>query len=77
MRMLDYAADTPLKHVGILLTREEAEALLRQLTALLASGSGYARAEDPDWGDLDLSLYSPETMPFVHRRIRRLIETGE
>jgi hypothetical protein len=77
MRMLDYDADAPLRRVGLLLTPAEAESLLAQLQALVGSGSGYARLEDAEWGDVDVSLYTPETMPFIHRRIRRLIETGE
>lgn len=77
MRMLDYQTDQALRRVAILLTHEEAEALARQLQALLTSGSGYVRLEDSDWGELDLSLYSAETLPFLHRRSRRLVETGE
>jgi hypothetical protein len=75
--MLDHDTDLPLKHVSLLLTREETEGLVRDLQALLATGNGYARVEDVDWGDCDVSLYTPETMEFLHRRSRRLIETGE
>lgn len=77
MRMLDYATDRPLRQVGVLLTRAELEQLVEQLQAVLAAGSGYARVVDDDWGDVDVTLYTPENQPFLHRRIRRLIETGE
>jgi hypothetical protein len=77
MRMLNYATDQPLRQVGVLLTRAEAEALLERLQAVLGAGRGYARLEDADWGDLDITLWSDETLPFLHRRTRRLIETGE
>jgi hypothetical protein len=77
MRMLDYDTDQPLKHVGVLLTREEAEQLVTDLQAVLQAGAGYARVDDAAWGDCDISLYTPENIEFLHRRIRRLIETGE
>jgi hypothetical protein len=77
MRMLSYETDQPLRQVGVLLTRDEMERLVERLQATLAAGSGYARLEDADWGDLDITLYTPETLPYLHRRVRRLIETGE
>ena len=77
MRMLNYETDSPLKQVGVLLTREEVEHLVKELQAVLAAGTGYARVEDEDWGDLDISVYTPENLDFLHRRTRRLIETGE
>jgi hypothetical protein len=77
MRMLDYATDQPLRLVGIMLTRAEAVSLLERLQAVLDAGTGYARLEDADGSDLDLTLWSSETLPFLHRRIRRLLETGE
>ena len=77
MRMLNYETDTPLRQVGVLLTREEAEQLLERLKAVLETNTGYARVEDETWGDFDISLYTPVNQEFLHRRIRRLIETGE
>ena len=77
MRMLNYETDMPLRQVGVLLTREEAERLFEGLRAVLETNSGYARVEDEAWGDLDISLYTPANQEFLHRRIRRLIETGE
>lgn len=77
MRMLNYETDQPLRQVGVLLTRAEAEMLLARLQTVVEAGRGYARLEDADWGDLDITLWSPETLPFLHRRIRRLIEGGE
>jgi hypothetical protein len=77
MRMLSYETDRPLKQVGVLLTRPELEELIGRLQAVLQAGTGYARLEDADWGDLDITLYTPENQPFLHRRVRRLIETGE
>jgi hypothetical protein len=65
VRMVDYATDRPLRQVGVLLTRPEAERLMEQLQALLQTGTGYARIEDDAWGDLDISLVEPETL---HRR---------
>jgi hypothetical protein len=77
MRMLSYETDQPLKQIGVLLTRPELEELVGRLQAVLQAGTGYARLEAADWGDLDITLYTPENQPFLHRRIRRLIETGE
>jgi hypothetical protein len=77
MRLLDYATDRPLRRVAVLLTPPEAEALLQQLQAILAAGSGYVRLEDDEWGELDCSLYTPEILPYLHRRSRRLVELGE
>jgi hypothetical protein len=77
MRMVNYETDQPLRQVGVLLTRDEAEALLERLQAVVQAGRGYARLEDADWGDLDITLWSAETLPFLHRRTRRLIETGK
>ncbi len=77
MRMLNYETDSPLRQVGVLLTRAEAERLFEGLRAVLETNSGYARVEDEAWGDLDISLYTPANQVFLHRRIRRLIETGE
>ncbi len=77
MRMLNYETDSPLRHVGVLLTRAVAERLFEGLRAVLETNSGYARVEDEAWGDLDISLYTPANQEFLHRRIRRLIETGE
>ena len=77
MRMLNYETDSPLRQVGVLLTREEAEWLFEGLRAVLETNSGYARVEDEAWGDLDISLYTPANQEFLHRRIQRLIETGE
>ena len=77
MRLLNYETDAPLRQVGVLVTRGELEVLIERLQAVLQAGTGYARLEDADWGDLDITLYSPETQPFLHRRVRRLIESGE
>jgi hypothetical protein len=77
MRMLDYETDRPVRQVGVLLTRPELEELVERLQAVLQAGAGYARLEDVDWGDFDITLYTPENQPFLHRRVRRLIETGE
>jgi hypothetical protein len=77
MRMLDYETDRPVRQVGVLLARPELEELVERLQAVLEAGAGYARLEDADWGDLDITLYTPENQPFLHRRVRRLIETGE
>ena len=77
MRMLSYESDQPLRQVGVLLTRPELEELVERLQGVLQAGTGYARLEDADWGDFDITLYTPENRPFLHRRVRRLIETGE
>jgi hypothetical protein len=76
MRMLDYATDQPLRQVGVLLTRSEMEGLVGQLQAVLAAGAGYARVEDADWGDVDVTLVTDENRAFLHRRIRRLLDDG-
>jgi hypothetical protein len=77
MRMLSYETDQPLRQIGILLTPEEAKQLLTELQAVVESGQGYARLVDDDWGDLDISLYTPDNRDFLHRRIRQLIDAGE
>jgi hypothetical protein len=77
MRMLNYEANLPLRQVGVLLNREEVEGLIEQLTAVLRAGTGYARLEDPDWGDLDVTLVTDENRPFLTQRMRRLLTHGE
>ena len=77
MRLLDYETDTPLRLVGVLLNRQELEALAAQLADVLKTGAGYARIEDAEWGDLDITLVTDENKPFLTRRIRRLLENGQ
>lgn len=77
MRMLSYETDQPLRQVGVLLTREEAERLFEGLRIVLEANAGYVRVEDEAWGELDISLYTPANQEFLHRRIRRLIDVGE
>ncbi|MCC6627810.1 MAG: hypothetical protein IT340_10450 [Chloroflexi bacterium] len=76
MRLLDYQTDQPLRQVGVVLTRSEMETLVEQLQAVLLSGVGYARLEDADWGDLDITLVTDDNRAFLHRRIRRLLDDG-
>jgi len=79
MKILNEINDSPIKHVTLFLTPDEAKSLIKQIGDLLAKPKlHHVHIEDEDFErEITVVVYTPSNISTFDERSRKLIEKDE
>lgn len=76
MRIFDYQSEGPLYHISLMLKPEEAEGLIEHLRELLSQPDRRQfYLEDREWGELEVSVYTPKNTRFYRPKLQKLLKS--